>query len=236
MRIPKLISSSFNNDRFNLLFETGESRYFIISDLVEILNSQGVGTFEVKDITKSIVKDGIVTFPSIKLKVLTPDGVRQELYDLSPDFIYNESKSSEVSIGEVFRMLRELKKISQQAIAEKCGTSKGYISKFEASKSQIEWNTLRKLFFMGLGIKLDPSMLVVFAQGFNVTSNQAQGQASISVGPSLERSWLSNVGKVDYMNKFYFESAAIAAPFTDLPVLRSKGHVELKVAGLSWEN
>lgn len=185
MRIPKLISVSLKSDRFNLLFETGESRFFENSFLLENLNSTGIGPFDGSDLKRSIVADGILVFPSKTLEILTPEGGTKSVpYDLSPDFIYNASSSSDVSIGEAFKYLREGKKISQETIAQKCGTSKGYISKFESNKLQVEWNTLQKLFFMGLGIKLQPKMLAT-----QFGASHYQGEYQVSSLTTIENKW-----------------------------------------------
>lgn len=160
MRIPKLISKTLSKEKLFLQFDTGENRYLTIDILLRILNETGFSSFIRKDIVESQIEDGIIIFPTKIATLKTPSGVIEKPYDIDPEFIYLESKSNEPSIGEIFKKLRIEKGLSIENVAKVCSTDKAYISKFERNKVQAEWNSIRRLFFLGLKTKLEPSNLI----------------------------------------------------------------------------
>lgn len=160
MRAPKVISKELTNSTLKLTFETGEDRFFQVDKLLLDLNETGAARFSVNDIKRCIVSEGILVFPSVKIKVPTPQGVKTLPYDLDPNYTYGYSESNELSIGDAFRLIRQRRGLTQEDIAEKCGTDKAYISRFEQNKIQVEWTSIRKLFFMGLGTKVSPHNII----------------------------------------------------------------------------
>ena len=58
-------------------------------------------------------------------------------------------------LGVLLQEARKKKGITQEELAEKVGTSKGYISKLENNINEIRFSTLRKIVEVGLGGKLD---------------------------------------------------------------------------------
>lgn len=161
MRIPKLLSTTLDGKKFVLQFETGERRYFYVEELIGALNNLNVGKFSVTDLKKSRVDEhGILTFPTVQIELTTAEGTNRYPYDLDPDYIYHSSISEETSIGQIFKEMRLSQSLTQEDVAERCNTTRGYISKFENDSIQVEWNTLRKLFFLGLGVKINPTKLI----------------------------------------------------------------------------
>jgi len=54
-------------------------------------------------------------------------------------------------IGVMIHEMREEKKMTQQQLAEKCGTTKSYISRIENNASDIRLSTLMRIISIGLG-------------------------------------------------------------------------------------
>ncbi|MDE3183207.1 MAG: helix-turn-helix transcriptional regulator [Bacteroidota bacterium] len=66
-----------------------------------------------------------------------------------------ESKAQAFVIGELLKEERSKANLTQQALAEKTGTKKSYISRIENGKADIQLSTLYKLIEQGLNRKLE---------------------------------------------------------------------------------
>ncbi len=66
----------------------------------------------------------------------------------------------EFKIGFLIQQARIKKGLTQEALAEKCGTNKGYISKIENNIKEVRISTLQKIVETGLGGKLELTILV----------------------------------------------------------------------------
>ena len=54
-------------------------------------------------------------------------------------------------LGVILQQMREESGLTQQQLAEKCGTTKTYISRIENDASDIRFSTLMRIFKMGFG-------------------------------------------------------------------------------------
>ena len=63
-------------------------------------------------------------------------------------------------VGYLIQQARLKKGMTQEALAEKCGTNKGYISKIENDVKEVRISTLQKIVEFGLGGKLNVSIIV----------------------------------------------------------------------------
>ncbi|MCX8481397.1 MAG: helix-turn-helix transcriptional regulator [Sediminibacterium sp.] len=61
-------------------------------------------------------------------------------------------------LGAMIQQARLDKGLTQQQLAEICGTNKGYISKIENNLKEVRISTLQKIVEIGLGGKLDLSI------------------------------------------------------------------------------
>jgi len=61
-------------------------------------------------------------------------------------------------IGFLIQQARLEKGMTQQELAEKCGTNKGYISKIENNIKEVRISTLQKIVELGLGGQLELSI------------------------------------------------------------------------------
>lgn len=160
MRIPLVHSYKLTNDKIILTFESGENRYFLLENLVNHLNTTGFAVFTLEDIKMIDVRDGTIKFLSKSVSFKKRNGeVINDYYDLDPYYIYEDSLPMEETIGELFKKYRLNQGMSASEVAKRCKTDKGFISKFENNKLQVEWNTVRRLFFLGFGKTVNLEMM-----------------------------------------------------------------------------
>lgn len=61
-------------------------------------------------------------------------------------------------LGYLIQQARLEKGLTQEELAEKCGTNKGYISKIENNLKEVRLSTLQKIVELGLGGHLEVSI------------------------------------------------------------------------------
>lgn len=62
-----------------------------------------------------------------------------------------EEEFEAFKLGVLIQEMREKKNLTQQQLAEKCGTTKSYISRIENNASDIRLSTLMRIIHDGLG-------------------------------------------------------------------------------------
>lgn len=65
-----------------------------------------------------------------------------------------EQEYEAFKIGVIIHELRKKKNLTQQQLADKCGTTKSYISRIENDASDIRLSTLMRIIRLGLGANL----------------------------------------------------------------------------------
>lgn len=100
------------------------------------------------------------TSSSALLKTL--DQFVDEVYGLkgSKKRILFEKGFDNFKIGFLLQQARMKKGMTQEALAEKCGTNKGYISKIENDIKEVRLSTLQKIVELGLNGQLEVSIRV----------------------------------------------------------------------------
>jgi HTH-type transcriptional regulator/antitoxin HipB len=61
-------------------------------------------------------------------------------------------------IGALIQQARQERGLTQEELAQKCGTNKGYISKIENNIKEVRLSTLQKIVEVGLGGRLELSI------------------------------------------------------------------------------
>ena len=69
-----------------------------------------------------------------------------------------EKGYAEFKLGFLIQQARLEKGLTQEELAEKCGTNKGYISKIENNIKEVRISTLQKIVELGLGGHLELSI------------------------------------------------------------------------------
>ena len=71
-----------------------------------------------------------------------------------PDRNLWEKEYEAFKIGVIIHEMRKRKNLTQQQLADKCGTTKSYISRIENDASDIRLSTLMRIIRLGLGANL----------------------------------------------------------------------------------
>ena len=143
-------------------------RYLELSPLAKFVNDHELEADKrlasiLKDqeqLAQVIVDSGTLTFPSIKQKITLIGGKSIEvMFDLDPGMLYASSledvkRERQNRIGEQLKAARKRVGITQEELARRVGTSKGYISRIENNRSDIELSTLRRIVEVGLEKRL----------------------------------------------------------------------------------
>ena len=69
-----------------------------------------------------------------------------------------EQEFEAFKLGVLIQEMREEHNLTQQQLAEKCGTTKSYISRIENNASDIRLSTLMRIVQEGLGVRLKLSL------------------------------------------------------------------------------
>ena len=69
-----------------------------------------------------------------------------------------EAEAGQYLIGVLLKEARKKKGMTQEELAQKCGTTKSYISKIENDLKEVRIGTLQKIFERGLGAHLNISV------------------------------------------------------------------------------
>jgi len=95
-----------------------------------------------------------------KNKIANWDDVLDKKYGKSgtPERTEFEMKAQAFVIGELLKEERSKANMTQEALAEKTGTKKSYISRIENGRADIQLSTLYRLFEQGLNRKLQLSI------------------------------------------------------------------------------
>ena len=143
------------------VFNNGEYRLVSLAKFVEDHKLEGsvqlrrllINPNELRQVE---VVDGTLSFPTIKQTVELSDGQSFSVaYDLDPIMLYESSvedveRERANQIGGQLRAARKRVGITQEELASRVGTSKGYISRIENNRSDIELSTLRRIVEVGL--------------------------------------------------------------------------------------
>jgi DNA-binding XRE family transcriptional regulator len=70
-----------------------------------------------------------------------------------------EQEFEAFKLGIMIQELREQRKLTQEQLAQKCGTTKSYISRIENNASDIRLSTLMRILNIGLGVSLKLSLV-----------------------------------------------------------------------------
>ena len=66
-----------------------------------------------------------------------------------------EQEFEAFKLGVMLQKLRKEKGLTQEQLAERCGTTKTYISRIENNVKEVRFSTLQKIVELGLGGKLE---------------------------------------------------------------------------------
>lgn len=164
--LPRILQiTEISNGKISCVFNTGEYRIIDLQKFAEdhsltddkrlqkIINNQ-------KEFSQVELDSGTLSFPTIQQTIKLSNGQSYTVsFDLDPGMLYESSTEDSVRerenrIGEQLKAARKRAGITQEELARRVGTSKGYISRIENNRSDIELSTLRRIIEVGLNKRL----------------------------------------------------------------------------------
>lgn len=160
---PRILKAESHKDLIvHAVFNNGETR---LIDFKKIFDQLGIGKnspaakLRKSEIFKKFsIENGTLSWKSVEQEVPWGSAVRKVPFEIGADILYHNSQPTQAAhglkIGELIRKERLAAKLTQDDLAKRSGTTAGYISRLENSKSDIELDTLQKLVEHGLRKKL----------------------------------------------------------------------------------
>lgn len=149
--------------RIHCTFNTGEYRVVDLEKFVEAYDLRKDETLRQIQASAPLVvkvKDGTLTFPYALKEISLRSGKKMTVaYDLDPVMLYDVSEPDEemtelFQIGHQLRQARKQAGLTQEQLANRVGTSKGYISRIENNRTDVALKTLRRIIEVGLEKRL----------------------------------------------------------------------------------
>ncbi len=163
--IPRILKiSEIKGNTIYCVFNTGQHRIIDIDKFISD-NQQGdplrLGRLTEKStLSQAVVSEGTLSWPNLRERVALPGGRTIEVdYDLDPVLLYRSSvedteRERKNRIGDLLKAARKKVGLTQEELANRVGTSKGYISRIENNRSDIGLSTLRRIVEVGLDKRL----------------------------------------------------------------------------------
>jgi DNA-binding XRE family transcriptional regulator len=165
--LPRIlqITEVSENGHISCVFNTGEYRIISLAKFADDhrLKDNAALNELIEDptaIRQVQLVEGTLSFPSIQRSITLSNGSSFSVaYDLDPGMLYASSipdlkREQANRIGGQLRAARKQAGITQEELAHRVGTSKGYISRIENDRSDIELSTLRRIVEVGLNKRL----------------------------------------------------------------------------------
>lgn len=162
-RILKIYKVDFPN--IGCLFTNGEYRVINIIKLFQKLGlTKGQFGFELTEneslFNAVTLEDRALSWKGITKQIKLPSGISRTLeFDLDPITVFENSKLDYLKndrdhVGRAIKNLRSKLKLSQETVAGRIASNKQYLSRIENDKSDLEFNTLKKIYEVGFNKKI----------------------------------------------------------------------------------
>jgi DNA-binding XRE family transcriptional regulator len=163
IKIPRILKIEHIVDfKIYVLFNNGETR---LLDFAKILKNWDVQPsdieyklFDLKELAKVHLRNQTLSWDNIQTTLIDERGNKKLYpYEIGADVLFDLSIVSDLGIqgyGDMVKQARIKAGLTQNELANKSGTTRFYISRFENNKSDIELSTFRKIVEAGLGRKL----------------------------------------------------------------------------------
>lgn len=147
------------------LFTNGEYRVINIIKLFQALGiTEGQFGFELTEneslFSSVTLENHTLSWKNLTKQIKLPSGVSKTLvFEIDPITVFenskwDRSKNDQDHIGKTIKNLRSNLKLSQDTVARRIASNKQYLSRIENDKSDLEYNTLKKIFEVGFNKKI----------------------------------------------------------------------------------
>lgn len=152
--------------RIDAIFSNGEHRLINIKTVFQKAGiKEGDFGFELlqdKDLFNTVqLVSGALSWQKLSKEIKLPGtgNIKTFSFDLDPLTVYNNSeldpsKRDTYKVGQTIKNLRSRLNLSQDTLAQAIGSNKQYVSRIENDKSDIEFNTLNRIFEIGFDKKV----------------------------------------------------------------------------------
>jgi DNA-binding XRE family transcriptional regulator len=168
IKLPRILKINRINDLIiSVVFNNGESR---IIDFNKVLKSAEVNEsspeyilFNKEEFSQVEIQNNTLSWPNVEQYIPTKNGQEKRVpYEIGADMLYEHSEPEmpdmTIKIGKLLKTARKKSGLTQEALAQKSGTTRTYISRIENDRSDLEIATLKKIVEIGLGKQLEISI------------------------------------------------------------------------------
>ncbi|HEY0058762.1 MAG TPA: helix-turn-helix transcriptional regulator [Flavisolibacter sp.] len=159
-KIPRIIKvSEVKGLTVTVVFNNGEKRVINFQEVFDSFNinrrSPEYKLLMPSEFSKLKLRNYTLSWDNVGQYVKINNTKTKVPYEIGPDVLYKLSKPAPpengLSIGLMLKEAREKAGITQEALAQRSGTTRNYISRIENDQSGIELSTLQKIVETGLG-------------------------------------------------------------------------------------
>jgi DNA-binding XRE family transcriptional regulator len=165
--LPRILKINWVKDyQISAVFNNGESRVVDLAGYFDKADEDSPAyiLLDPEEFAKVEVGGHTLSWPNTSNEILGVNGKKMNApFDICPDRIYAMSRPDitvyQQNIGNLVKEYRTREGITQQELANRCGTTRNYISRIENNRSDIELGTLRKIIEIGMGKKMNIQIL-----------------------------------------------------------------------------
>jgi DNA-binding XRE family transcriptional regulator len=163
IKIPRILKiEKVDGYKIYVIFNNGETR---LLDFEKILKSWDIKDsdiesklYDISEIEKVKLRNQTLSWSNLSTKLKDDKGQEKEYpYEIGPDVLFRLSLDSDIQVlgfGDIVRKARIKAGLTQDELAQRAGTTRFYISRFENNKSDIELSTFKRIIETGLGKRL----------------------------------------------------------------------------------
>jgi DNA-binding XRE family transcriptional regulator len=163
IKIPRILKiEKVDGYKIYVIFNNGETR---LLDFEKILKSWDIKDsdiesklYDISEIKKVKLHNQTLSWSNLSTKLKDDKGQEKEYpYEIGPDVLFRLSLDSDIQVlgfGDIVRKARIKAGLTQDELAQRAGTTRFYISRFENNRSDIELSTFKRIIESGLGKRL----------------------------------------------------------------------------------
>ena len=161
IKIPRIIKiEKVKGFKVYCMFNNGESRIIDFKTLFDMwqINPADVEypLLNFEEFKKVKLRNFTLSWENVSVKLTDENGhEKNHPYEIGPDVLYRNSLPNDTDesykIGSLIKTARVNAGLTQEQLAERCGTTRFYISRLENDKTDVELSTFRKIVEAGLG-------------------------------------------------------------------------------------
>jgi DNA-binding XRE family transcriptional regulator len=163
IKIPRILKiEKIDGLKIYVIFNNGETR---LLDFDKILKEWDIKDsdiesklYDLAEFKKVKLHNQTLSWNNISTKLLDDKGQEKDYpYEIGPDILFRLSQDSDIQVqgfGDIVRKARIKAGLTQDELAQRAGTTRFYISRFENNKSDIELSTFKRIIESGLGKRL----------------------------------------------------------------------------------